>query len=221
MCIIGQKRYLDSIVVFILELKKIFFQLLMDCAKILITMYVLPYANKYLPLFRVGIDVIFDLIFFFIYNRVCYLGLGWALAKVHLLPNLVELTQDDNQNVRAVAVSAVINCLPYLDKGNCFMAYRQIFNCIFLTLDTKAQTMSPLIMQLCIASMKEEGFASLSLSKDIGLLLTCMNGSMTQADLDALVGYYIELARRGLDIRKYNYQNADSSQVIICYILLN
>lgn len=44
--------------------------------------------------------------------------MGCNLSKAHLLPNLVELSQDDNQNVRAISVSSVINCLPFLDKGN-------------------------------------------------------------------------------------------------------
>lgn len=79
--------------------------------------------------------------------------------------------------------------------------------------------MTPLVMQLCVASMKEEGYASITLARDMGILLNCMTGCIQQSDADMLIGFYIDLSHRGLDIRKYNYQNTDSSQVsfIFCF----
>lgn len=80
--------------------------------------------------------------------------------------------------------------------------------------DTKTQTLAPLILQLCATCMKEEGVALMALAKDMGILFTHLNGCIGVADGDVLVAYFIELGRRGLDIKKnYYYQHTDTSQV--------
>lgn len=68
-------------------------------------------------------------------------------------------------------------------------------------------------MQLCAFCKKEEGFAIVTLSKEMGTLMTCMSGCLSIAEVEKLIGYYIDLARRGIDIKKLSYNN-DISQVI-------
>lgn len=118
------------------------------------------------------------------------------MVKSVLLSSLVELSSDDNANVRAVAVSSVIQILPYVDK------------------ETKTSAMVNLVMNLCTSHTKLEDAGAIVLAKDMGLLLTSLESCLNPNQADKLINFYMQLAKRGLDNRTITVYSVDTSQVI-------
>ncbi|CAH1113299.1 unnamed protein product [Psylliodes chrysocephalus] len=110
-------------------------------------------------------------------------GLGnEANVKLCLLPCLVELSNDENMQVRAAAVNAAVLLIPYLNA------------------ESIKQTAIPLVKRLCLQSFKEGDMTFPHVAKNYGNLLTNLQHHLTDADSVWFVDHYQELSKRGLTI---------------------
>ncbi|GLV42806.1 hypothetical protein CBL_03546 [Carabus blaptoides fortunei] len=120
-------------------------------------------------------------------------ALGANMVKNYLLSHLVELSSDDNADVRAVAVSSVVQILPVLDK------------------DTKTSTMVPLVMQMCNPNVRFDDASSVVIAREMGLLLSSLDSCLTSQQADKIIYFYQKLAQRGLDDMDLRIRNVDPS----------
>ncbi|XP_057661531.1 serine/threonine-protein phosphatase 4 regulatory subunit 4-like isoform X2 [Diorhabda carinulata] len=118
-------------------------------------------------------------------------------VKIALLPCLVELSSDENMQVRAAAVDAAVLLIPFLNA------------------ETITSTAIPLVKRLCIQCGKQGDLTFPSVAKIYGRLLTNLQTHLSDGDRVWFLDNYKELSRRGLSIDKKDV-DIDPGMTVTC-----
>ncbi|XP_072399856.1 serine/threonine-protein phosphatase 4 regulatory subunit 4-like isoform X2 [Diabrotica undecimpunctata] len=127
-----------------------------------------------------------------------------ANVRICLLPCLVELSSDENMQVRAAAVDAAILLIPCLNS------------------DTVKTTAIPLVKRLCTQCTKEGDLTFPAVAKIYGKLLTNLQQHLSEADSIWFLDNFKELSHRGLSISDLDV-DIDPAMAVSCreYCALN
>ncbi|XP_050517293.1 serine/threonine-protein phosphatase 4 regulatory subunit 4-like isoform X3 [Diabrotica virgifera virgifera] len=127
-----------------------------------------------------------------------------ANVRICLLPCLVELSCDENMQVRAAAVDAAILLIPCLNA------------------DTVKTTAIPLVKRLCTQCTKEGDLTFPAVAKIYGKLLTNLQNYLSEADSVWFLDNFKELSHRGLSISDPDV-DIDPTMAVSCreYCALN
>nr|XP_033809155.1 serine/threonine-protein phosphatase 4 regulatory subunit 4 isoform X8 [Geotrypetes seraphini] len=107
-------------------------------------------------------------------------GIGKELTKGVVLPELVELARDENNNVRLASFESLVNLLTMLDH------------------DDRIQIVLPLVKSFCEKSFKADESVLPSLSLHVGKLCRGLQGVFTQDQHLWFLEFYKKLCRLGL-----------------------
>lgn len=118
-------------------------------------------------------------------------------VKISLLPCLVELSSDENMQVRAAAVDAAVLLIPSLNP------------------DTITSTAIPLVKRLCIQCGKKGDLTFPAVAKIYGRLLANLQVHLSDGDRAWFLDNYKELCRRGLSIANID-ADIDPGMAVAC-----
>ncbi|XP_030070820.1 serine/threonine-protein phosphatase 4 regulatory subunit 4 isoform X2 [Microcaecilia unicolor] len=121
-------------------------------------------------------------------------GIGTELTKTVVLPELVELARDENNNVRLASFESLVNLLTMLDP------------------DDRIQIVLPLVKSFCEKSFKADESVLASLSLHLGKLCHGLQGVFTQDQHLWFLEFYKKLCRLGL--HQENGHNDNQLQTI-------
>lgn len=113
-------------------------------------------------------------------------GLGLEATKSAILPELVELTNDEESYVRIAGLQTVVNILTLVDEDTC-----------------KA-TLIPLVCKFCQQSIKTEDVTLPVVAKEIGRLVHGFSGYLTDDQRSWFVDYFKQMCKVGLTENKQN-----------------
>ncbi|CAH1119724.1 unnamed protein product [Phaedon cochleariae] len=119
------------------------------------------------------------------------------IVKTSLLPCLVELSSDENMQVRSASVDAVALLIPFMNP------------------DTIKMTAVPLVKRLCSQSSKEGDQTFPAVAKIFGKLLNNLQPHLTPADNAWFLNYFKELSRKGLSISNEDLE-IDPALAVTC-----
>ncbi|XP_076464367.1 serine/threonine-protein phosphatase 4 regulatory subunit 4-like [Babylonia areolata] len=118
-------------------------------------------------------------------------GLGLEDTKSAILPELVELTNDEESDVRVSGLRTVVSVLPILDT------------------DTLTTTIVPLVCKMCQKAMQAEDCTLPVVAKHLGQLCHGLHSNLTDEQKHWFVDYFKKLCRVGLpDKQKAAEKNA-------------
>ncbi|CAH1792525.1 unnamed protein product [Owenia fusiformis] len=108
-------------------------------------------------------------------------GLGLEATKSAILPELVELTNDEEGHVRLAGLETVVNILSLLDDDTCSM------------------TIVPLVCKFCQQAVQAEDNTLPVIAKQLGKLCHGLSVNLTDDQKKWFVEYYKKLCRMGLE----------------------
>ncbi|KAL1517631.1 hypothetical protein ABEB36_001369 [Hypothenemus hampei] len=109
-------------------------------------------------------------------------NLGDAIVKVNLLPLLVELSADENVNVRSMAIESMVSIIPYLSD------------------DTIKGTIIPLAKKLCTKSASEGDITYTAIANVYTMLICNLQPQMSSNDAMWFLDYYSHICKKGLSL---------------------
>ncbi|KAH1003705.1 hypothetical protein HUJ04_003578 [Dendroctonus ponderosae] len=109
-------------------------------------------------------------------------NLGDAIVKVNLLPLLVELSADENVNVRSIAIESMVSIIPFLSP------------------DTIKGTIIPLAKKLCTRSASEGDTTYTAISSVFSMLINNLQPQMSTGDSMWFLDYFNHICRKGLSL---------------------
>ncbi|XP_070181609.1 serine/threonine-protein phosphatase 4 regulatory subunit 4-like [Littorina saxatilis] len=107
-------------------------------------------------------------------------GLGLEATKSAIITELVELTSDEESNVRIAGLDTVVEILPMLDN------------------DTLVTTIVPLVCKLCQRVIQAEDNTLPVVARQLGPLCHGMQGVLTDEQKHWFLDYYKKLCRYGI-----------------------
>ncbi|CAG9855810.1 unnamed protein product [Phyllotreta striolata] len=116
-------------------------------------------------------------------SELCNVAKGLANEKnveASLLTCLVELSNDENVQVRAAAVNVAVALIPYLSQE---------------AVNTAAV---PLVKRLCLNSLSEGDMTFADVAKNYGKMLTFLQHHLNEEDGLWFINQFVELSRKGL-----------------------
>jgi len=116
-------------------------------------------------------------------------GLGLEATKSAVLPELVELTSDEESRVRLAGLETVVNILSLLDEETC------------------TETIVPLVIKFYHKAMKDEDQTLPAVAKNIGKLCHSLCKYLEDDDKRWFVDYYRKLCQYNGDSSKKRYQS--------------
>lgn len=111
-------------------------------------------------------------------------GLGIENTKSAILPELVELTNDEESNVRITGLDTVVNMLPMMDH------------------DTLGMIITPLVCKFCHKAMQAEDDTLPVVAKQFGRLCHGLQSVLTEDQKSWFLDYYRKLCKVGLPDKK-------------------
>ncbi|XP_067941326.1 serine/threonine-protein phosphatase 4 regulatory subunit 4-like [Watersipora subatra] len=106
-------------------------------------------------------------------------GLGLESTKGAILPELVELANDEESSVRLAGLDAVVSILSLLDDETC------------------TNTIIPLVVKFCQGALQEEDSTLPVVSKHLGKLCHGLSSNMTLEQRSYFLNYYKKLCSMG------------------------
>ncbi|XP_076441962.1 serine/threonine-protein phosphatase 4 regulatory subunit 4-like isoform X2 [Babylonia areolata] len=117
-------------------------------------------------------------------------GLGLENTKSAILPELVELTNDEESNVRIAGLDTIVNILPMLDD------------------ELKAVTVVPLVCKFCQKAMQAEDSTLPNVASYIGKLCHGLQSNLTDEQKQWFIDFYKKLCKVGtVDKHKISDKN--------------
>ncbi|CAG2238898.1 PPP4R4 [Mytilus edulis] len=111
-------------------------------------------------------------------------GLGLEATKSAILPELVELTKDEECSVRVHGLETVVNVLASLDSETC------------------SSTIIPLVCKFCQQAMQAEDSTLPEVGKQIGKIAHGLLAYLTDEQKQWFVDYFKKLCKVGLSLEK-------------------
>ncbi|KAM6201277.1 LOW QUALITY PROTEIN: serine/threonine-protein phosphatase 4 regulatory subunit 4 [Rhynchocyon petersi] len=123
-------------------------------------------------------------------------GIGTELTKSMVLPDLIELSRDENSSVRLAAFETLVNLLDIFDT------------------DDRSQTILPLVKSFCEKSFKADESILVSLSFHLGKLCHGLYGIFTPDQHLRFLEFYKKLCTLGLQQENGHNENQMSPQIL-------
>ncbi|XP_053409044.1 serine/threonine-protein phosphatase 4 regulatory subunit 4-like [Mercenaria mercenaria] len=120
-------------------------------------------------------------------------GLGLEATKSAILPELVELTNDEESYVRIAGLQTVVNILTLVDEDTC------------------RATLIPLVCKFCQQSVKTEDVTLPIVAREIGKLCHGFSAYLTDEQKSWFVDFFKQLCKVGLNENKSN-KNKDAEK---------
>ncbi|XP_064621258.1 serine/threonine-protein phosphatase 4 regulatory subunit 4-like isoform X2 [Lineus longissimus] len=122
-------------------------------------------------------------------------GLGLEATKSAILPELVELTNDEESHVRLAGLETVVNMISLLDDDTC------------------TNTIVPLVCKFCQQAM-ESGDSTLPVvAKQLGKLCHGLSANLTQDQRTWLIDFYKKLCKLGQQKKSNKEDNSPTTKV--------
>ncbi|XP_060560936.1 serine/threonine-protein phosphatase 4 regulatory subunit 4-like isoform X3 [Ruditapes philippinarum] len=120
-------------------------------------------------------------------------GLGLEATKSAILPELVELTNDEESYVRIAGLQTVVNILTLVDEDTC------------------RATLIPLVCKFCQQSVKTEDVTLPVVAREIGKLCHGFSAYLTDEQKSWFIDFFKQLCKVGLNENKSN-KNKDAEK---------
>ncbi|KAL4238285.1 Serine/threonine-protein phosphatase 4 regulatory subunit 4 [Mactra antiquata] len=118
-------------------------------------------------------------------------GLGLEATKSAILPELVELTNDEESYVRIAGLQTVVNILTLVDEDTC------------------RGTLVPLVCKFCQQSIKSEDVTLPVVAKEIGRLSHGFSAYLTEEQKCWFVDFFKQLCKVGLNESKHKNRETE------------
>ncbi|KFM81489.1 Serine/threonine-protein phosphatase 4 regulatory subunit 4, partial [Stegodyphus mimosarum] len=113
-------------------------------------------------------------------------GIGLEATKSAILPELVELANDEETFVRLAGIETVVQMLPMLDDDTC------------------TQAIIPLVKKFCENSLSSKDSTLPVVSKQLGQLCHGLTDNFTVEQKQWFLGFFQDLAKLGLSHQEKN-----------------
>ncbi|KAG1681989.1 Serine/threonine-protein phosphatase 4 regulatory subunit 4 [Nymphon striatum] len=122
-------------------------------------------------------------------------GMGFDAAKVSILPELVELSNDEQVHVRLAGIETVVNLLNFLDDETC------------------SQIIVPLVKNFCQNSLSNEDATLPVIALNLGKLCHSLSVNLTFENKQWFTEYFQQLTQLGLSSGSNPVKDAEHIEV--------